>query len=103
MKIFNRPGVGRAVLKTALSRVTCYMSCVMCHMSCVTGHMSTKKFEKVQKGFFGQSDGASGWRVCYQRGLPRVVFFILFWEYTLKKEKLNLLVFSNSLVNPGFK
>ena len=25
----------------------------------------------------GQSGGASGWRVCYQRGLPRLVFTLL--------------------------
>ena len=23
----------------------------------------------------GQSDGAGRWRVCYQRGLPRLVYF----------------------------
>ena len=25
---------------------------------------------------FGQSGGAIRWRVCYQRGLPRLVFFL---------------------------
>ena len=36
--------------------VTCHVSHVTCHVSCVT-----------------QSVGASRWRVCYQRGLPRLV------------------------------
>ena len=43
--------------------------CVMCHMSHV----------KKNSNFFfilnkiGQSGGAGRWRVCYQRGLPRLV------------------------------
>ena len=50
-----------------VSRVTCHMSRVMCHVSRVTCHMSrvTKKN--------GKSGGASRLRVCYQRGLPRLV------------------------------
>ena len=35
----------------------------MCHMSRVTCHIF----------FFGQSGEAYWWRVCYQRGLPRLV------------------------------
>ena len=60
--------------------VLCHMSCVMCHVSHVTCHMShvachvsfvttTKKMKKN-----GQSGGASRSRVCYERGLPRLVF-----------------------------
>ena len=52
-----------------LPRVTCHMSPVTCHLS---------KISKYQKSFFSlkkieQSGGASRWRVCYQRGLPRLV------------------------------
>ena len=43
-----------------------YVSHVTCHVSPVTCHVSFKKI--------GQSGGASRWRVCYQRGLPRLVF-----------------------------
>ena len=37
--------------------------------------MKKIKFDKIR-----QSGGASRWRVCYQRGLPRLVFFTL-WQY----------------------
>ena len=53
-----------------MSRVMCHMSRVTCHMSHVTCPKEKKKREKK----FGQSGGASRWRVCYQRGLPRLVF-----------------------------
>ena len=41
--------------------------------------MSKKKEEEKRKKVhpsekIGQSGGASRWRVCYQRGLPRLVF-----------------------------
>ena len=45
-----------------VSRVMCHMSHVMCHMSRVMCHF-----------FFGQIGEAYRWRVCYQRGLPRLV------------------------------
>ena len=68
-----------------VSRVTCHVSHVTCHVSPVTCHMSTKKnwtfFLFIYLYFFflckkkiGKSGGASRWRVCYQRGLPRLVF-----------------------------
>ena len=44
------------------SCVTCHMSHVTCHMSHVTCHMSHVT-----------SGEAYQWRVCYQRGLPRLV------------------------------
>ena len=43
----------------------CHMSYVTCHMSHVMCHMSI---------FFGE---AYRLRVCYQRGLPRLVYMIL--------------------------
>ena len=44
-------------------RVTCHVSRVTCHMS----HFFYFYF------FFGQNGEAYRWRVCYQRGLPRLV------------------------------
>ena len=46
------------------------MSSVICHMSPVTCHLS-QHFFYLKK--IGQSGGASQWRFCYQRGLPRLV------------------------------
>ena len=48
-----------------MSRVTCHVSGVTCHVSGVTCILYILFFEK--KG------EASRWRVCYQRGLPRLV------------------------------
>ena len=51
----------------------------MCHMSPVTCQKKCLKKERKKKVIFnptlqiGQSDGASRRRVCYQRGLPRLV------------------------------
>ena len=50
-----------------VSRVTCHVSRVTYLVSHVWGHMSQKKI------YFLYSVGASWWRVCYQRGLPRLV------------------------------
>ena len=56
-----------------MSCVICHVSYVTCHMSHVTCHMSFCLF----LFFFGQSGGASCWRVCYQRGLPRLFCFYI--------------------------
>ena len=56
---------------------TCHMSCVTCHVSHVTCHMSHIMCHMSYFFFiffFGQSGEAYQWRVCYQRGLPRLVF-----------------------------
>ena len=53
-----------------VSRVTCHVSPVTCHMSHVSCHVS---FFFCLRKKIGQSGGASRWRVCYQRGLPRLV------------------------------
>ena len=55
----------------------CHVSLVTCHVSPVTCNVSNVFVFLVL--FFiskkiGQCDGASQWRVCYQRGLPRLVF-----------------------------
>ena len=59
-----------------MSRVTCHLSPVTCHMSHVKIFFLQKK-----KGFFvlpklniKQSGGAGRCRVCYQGGLPSLVF-----------------------------
>ena len=49
----------------------------MCHVSRVTCHVSRvmcQKINKLPSEKIGQSGGASRWRVCYQRGLPRLVW-----------------------------
>ena len=47
----------------------CHMShVIMCHMSCVV--FSSYFFPS----FFNQSGEVIWWRVCYQQGLPRLVF-----------------------------
>ena len=53
-----------------MSRVTCHVSRVTCHMSHVTCH---KKNIYIYIKKNGKSGGASRLRVCYQRGLPRLV------------------------------
>ena len=53
--------------------VTCHVSHVTCHVSHVMCHMS-QLFNLIFFFFFlGQSGEAYQWRVCYQRGLPRLV------------------------------
>ena len=50
----------------------CHVSRVTCHMSHVTCHMPHSFFFF----FSGQSAEACRWRVCYQRGLPRLVLLV---------------------------
>ena len=56
----------------------CHVSRVTCHLSHVTCQVSNKKkITNLKKWNFqnkiGKSGGAFRWRVCYQRGLPRLV------------------------------
>ena len=67
-----------------VSHVACHVSPVTCHLSPVTCHLS---HVKIYFFFFlllskknEQSGGAGRWRVCYQRGLPRLVLY----EYKVK-------------------
>ena len=57
----------------------------MCHMS----HVEKKRKKKEEKNFalkkLGQSGGAGQWRVCYQRGLHRLFFFIIVTEFETKR------------------
>ena len=52
--------------------VMCHVSRVTCHMSPVTCHLFERKKYIFQKQI-QQSGGASRWKVCYWRGLPRLV------------------------------
>ena len=60
-----------------VSRVMCQVSPVIFHMSHVKKNLKNKeiKIKLYPSEKIGQSDRASQWRVCYQRGLPRLVFF----------------------------
>ena len=49
-----------------VSHVLCHVSLVSCHMWPVTCHM--------RQFFFWQNGWASKWVVCYQRGVPRLVY-----------------------------
>ena len=53
-----------------MSHVRCHVSGVRCQVSDAMCQVSGVMFFCV---FFGQSGWASRWRVCYQRGLPRLV------------------------------
>ena len=69
--------------------VMCHVSCVTCHVSPVTCHVSPVTCNFLFFIFFilkkiGQSGGASCRRVCYQRGLPRLVLQYLPYFFSLK-------------------
>ena len=57
--------------KCHISHVMFHVSHVTCHVSRVTYHMSHVKCHIF---LFLQSGWACWWRVCYQRGVPRLVF-----------------------------
>ena len=95
-KLINRPGVAGAVLQAScyplinsfikscitchishvtchMSRVTCYVSNFMCHISCVMYHLYIYIYIYFCLKNCGPIGEVSRWRVCYQRGLPRLV------------------------------
>ena len=75
--MFTTPNVSCVMCHVA--RVTCHMSHVTCHMSHVTCHLSPVTCHVSLFFFFflfRQSGEAYPWRVCYQRGLPRLVFLL---------------------------
>ena len=55
------------------SKTCCHMLCVMCRVSHVTCHVSHVTIIN----FYGQSGEAIRQRVCYQWGLPSLVFNVL--------------------------
>ena len=62
----------------------CHMSGVMCHVSRVMCHIF------FGGGGGGQSGGASRWKVCYQRGLPCLVFYKPAAKFNYLKSYLSL-------------
>ena len=61
-------------MREGLPSPTCHVSSVTCHMSRVTCHVSRVTCHIILIFFFLQIGKASRWRVCLQRGLPRLVF-----------------------------
>ena len=59
-----------------VSHVTCHMSRVTCHVSHVKCHMSRVTCHFFFSFLFWQSGEAYRWRVCYQRGQPRLVLLV---------------------------
>ena len=99
IKLINRPGVAGPTPHTMcyVSHVTCNVSLVMCHMSPVTFHISYflnflfNFYFYILYDFFypsknvQQSGGASRMMVSYQRGLPRLVFFLNLFSLVFKQ------------------
>ena len=56
-----------------VSPVTCHMSHITCHTSCITCHVPHVTYIYIYF-FSGQNCEASRWMVCYQKGLPCLVF-----------------------------
>ena len=59
-----------------MSRVTCHVSGITCQVLSVNIYLSIYIYLYIYLFFFFffQSDGASRWRVCYERDLPCLVF-----------------------------
>ena len=67
--------------------------CVICHVSCIMCHLSHVNF------FIRPSGGASRWRVCYQRGLLRLVIKCSQWIGILGKNVKIIYIFFCSLIS----
>ena len=84
-----------------MSHVMCHVSGVRCHVSGVTCQVSRVRFHVsgvtchnfFSFFFFGQSGGTSRWRVCYQRGLPRLVYILLSTKFLFSKLQCNVVKF----------
>ena len=74
-----------------MSHITCHMSCVTCHMSCVMCHMSCVTCHLFIYICFRRDKRCYWWRVCYQGGLPRLVFFSMLQTYLCTSRKPSLL------------
>ena len=72
-----------------MSHVMCHMSRVTCHMSRVTCHLFFSFLTTVE---------AYRWRVCYQRGLPNLVFIKRFQISEIDLSECELLSFVTILV-----
>ena len=82
-----------------VSHVTCHVSHVTCYLSHVNVFFVCLFFFLQQK--FGKSGGASRGRVCYQRGLPRLVTILPgfnIWVNVLKSEAIVYLALQTGLL-----
>ena len=70
MTVFNRPGVARAVLQTALSLTDSFIESPFSSKYCC---LYDQVAEVEQVSPLLQSGGVIRWRVCYQRALPCLV------------------------------
>ena len=71
--------------------VTCHLSPVTLHVSCGACHLSLvmwRMFLFIYL-FFGQSVEAYCWRVCYQQGLPSLVFYSFGKNLNMLKSHFN--------------
>ena len=77
--------------------VTCHVWRVTCHMSCVTCHIIYIYMYFVWE--WGQSGEASRWRVCYQRGLPRLAYNRVraIWRGILNKDNYEILRYMSKI------
>ena len=81
---------------TPPKHVTCHVSCFTCHMSHVMCHVSRVTCHIF---FFWQSGEAYRWRVCYQRGLPCLVWLsIIFLQNLLLWFFLKNTLWQNGLI-----
>ena len=83
-----------------VSHVTCHMSRVMCHVSGVRCQVSGVMCHFFLLLFFRQSVEASRWRVCYQRGLPRLVYYAKRRQKKLIQQKAQNFLGRNTFLNP---
>ena len=98
-----------------VSCVMCQGSHIMCHMSCVTCHLSHVRIFFLSFNIYiyiyiyiydysfilkkiGHSGGAGRWRVCYQRGLPHLVYFGKWLYFVLLNRKMRTIVLINSIL-----
>ena len=81
-----------------MSSVMCHVSRVTCHLSHVTCAFLFCFFVCL---FFGQSGETYWWRVCYQRGLPRL-FFIVFSLALLSNDQFQASHWSSLPSSPFF-
>ena len=71
----NSQTVKAEILRNGLPPPTCHLLHVRCQVSGVRCQVSGVRCQVSHVFFLGQCGEASRWRVCYQRGLPRLVFF----------------------------
>ena len=75
----HAPMVGNGALSHKIDYITIFLETLNLegHQNCITGSRVTAILLNGWIFPIGQSGEASRWRVCYQRGLPRLVFIRL--------------------------